>query len=147
MILTVFKSEFERIATNQSAVYQTKKISELEDYAQNFNFTSPLINLIPLDNFNSEIGYSSQVIYNGVCRLQFLTKAVKSDNFENVKDVLIDQMIDLSTRFYRELDKNANLVFISPRWIWSNRIMREYLSNYLVGIESTITFNTSCNRI
>lgn len=146
-MIGIFKSEFERIATLLLCEYTTKKISELQDYAQNYNFENPLINLIPINEFRSEIGASSQVIYDGTCKLQFLTKAVKSDNFEDTKDALIDQMILVAQDFYRELDKNSNLVFTSPRWSWSNRVMREYLSNYLVGIDCTIVFKTSCSRL
>lgn len=146
-MITEFKSEFNRIALLKNADFVSKSISELQDFAQSFNFNQPLINLIPIDTFKSNIGASSQVIYNGTCKMQFITKAVKSDNYQDKNDILIDQMIDLSTRFYRELDKNANLVFISPKWEWSNQILRSYLSQYCVGIESTIIFNTACNKI
>lgn len=147
MILTAFKTEFERIATLKGAEFTTKEISELQEYVQSYNFDNPLINFVPLSDFGSEIGASSQVIYDGVCKLQFLTKANVSDNAETVKDGLIDSMITLATGFYRSLDQNETLIFASPRWKWNNQVLRQYTSNYLVGVESTITFKTACNRI
>jgi len=141
-----FKSEFSRIAGIKDAEYTTKRYSELEEFTQSFDFNRPLINCLPLERFRSEIGASSQVIYNGTFKLQFITKAVKSDNFENVKDVLIDEMITLSEHFYRELNKNANRIFINPRWNWTNIVLRNYLSQYCVGVESEVVFNTACNR-
>jgi hypothetical protein len=143
-MIAQFKSEFNTIAAQLDVGYTTKKMSELEDYVQNYEFERPLINLIPIDSFRSNIGHSGQVMYVGTCKLQFITKAVKSDNFEDKKDELLQSMILLAQSFYRQLDKNERRVFRTPRWEWSNRVIRMHTSNYLVAIESTINFTTSC---
>ena len=69
-----FESEFERIAGIVGAEYQTKKISELEDFIQGFDFASPLMNSMPIQTYTSNIGVGGAVIYNGDFKLQFLTK-------------------------------------------------------------------------
>lgn len=142
-----FKSEFSRVATIVSAQFQTLEGSELQEYAQGYDFATPLINFVPLSRFTSNVGLSGQIFYNGNIQLQFLTKALKDDKLENVKDVLIDDMIELSTSFYRELNKNNLQVFGTPEWNFDNEILRFETSNYLVGIQSNVTFNTSCSRV
>lgn len=145
-MITQFKSEFTRIATLTNAGFTVKKRSELEDYIQNYNFDQPLINWTPITNFDSRIGASSQMIYSGRCVLDFVTRAVKSDNFEDTKDVLIQQMIDLSTAFFRELNKNSQGVFNTPQFTMTNVIDRDFSANYCVSVRPTITFETACNR-
>ena len=142
-----FKSEFSRIAIVVGAEFQTLEASELEEFAQGFDFSTPLINFVPIDRFQSNIGELGQVIFDGNIVLQFLTKAETDDRLENIKDSLIDDMINLSTLFYRELNKNEMLVFGTPRWRWDSSIMRFKTSNYLVGVQNAITFSTSCARI
>jgi hypothetical protein len=146
-MITEFKNEFNRIAGLKGATFVSKSVSELQDFAQGFNFDKPLINLIPMETFRSNIGASGQVIYNGTCKIQFITKAIKSDNYQDKNDILIDEMLQLSTKFYRELNKNTNFIFNAPNWDWTNTILRSYLSQYCVGIEATIIFNTACNRV
>ena len=85
-----FSTEFERIATAIGAAYESKNISELEDFVQGINFSQSLVNFVPLASFEMEVGASAQMIYKGEFSLQFLTKAVKSNNFEATKDILID---------------------------------------------------------
>lgn len=139
-----FKSEFSRIAVDLGCNFTTKSISEYEDFVQNYNFDAASINWLPIQSFASSIGASSQVIFEGECVLQFITKAVKSDNYEETKDILIDEMIDLSGSFFRELNKNENRVFGTPQFSMRNKVLRNYTSNYLAGCEAAITFQTSC---
>lgn len=142
-----FKSEFARIATIVGAEFQVLEGSELEDFAQDFDFAIPLINFVPINRFTSNIGDAGQMIYDGNIQIQFLTKAATDDKLENVKDVLIDDMIELSTNFYLRLNKNDLQVFGAPQWDFDNTILRFKSSNYLVGVQSNVTFNTSCNRV
>jgi len=146
-MIVQFESEFERIAGIVGAEYQTKKISELEDFIQGFAFTSPLMNSAPIKTYTSNIGPGGAVIYNGDFKLQFLTKAVKSDNFESVKNVLIDAMILKSEEFFRELNENSLQIFGTVPFEMRTQILRQYTANFCVGVETTITFNTSCSRI
>lgn len=146
-MIVQFESEFERIAAIIGAEYQTKSISELQDFVQGFAFTNGLMNSVPIRDYRSNIGIGGALIYNGVFKLQFLTKAVKSDNFEAVKNVLIDEMIFLSEQFFRELNKNEERIFGTPQFEMSSQILRQYTSNFCVGVETTITFNTSCTRL
>ena len=148
MILTAFKSEFSRIATVVSAGFVSKNQNEFQKYAQSYNFSAqPLINQEPLQNYDSEIRISGQVFYSGTFQMHFLTKGEKSNNFDTDKDILIDQMIVLARDFYINLDKNQQLVFQTPQWNWSNQIVRQFGSNFLVGVKSTVTFTTQCARI
>ena len=142
-----FKSEFARIAAIVGAEFQTLEGSELEDFAQDFSFATPLINFVPVTRFRSSVGAAGQIIFDGNIQLQFLTKAQIDDRLENIKDVIIDQMIDLSTDFYLELNKNNLQVFGTPQWEFDNEIMRFKTSNYLVGVQGNVVFQTSCNRI
>ena len=147
-MIVEFQSEFQRIATILAVEYKNKSESELEDYVQNYDFATPLINLVPIIGVDPvEIGASGQMIYNGKCVLQMLTKASKSDNFEVVKDVLIDDMIYLAGQFFWELNKNDLFVFNTPQFRMSFKILRQYTANFLVGIEISISFNTSFNRL
>ena len=116
-------------------------------FAQGFDFSIPLINLVPMKRFKSSIGASSQIIWDGQCVLQFLTKASLDDRLETVKDVLIDDMINLSGAFLRQLHRNENRVFSGSKWESNNDIDRFKTSNYLVGVDSTVVFSTSCARI
>lgn len=142
-----FKSEFSRIAGVLGAEFQSLDVHELEKFAQGFDFSIPLINLVPMKRFKSSIGASSQIIWDGQCVLQFLTKASLDDRLETVKDVLIDDMINLSGAFLRQLHRNENRVFSGSKWESNNDIDRFKTSNYLVGVDSTVVFSTSCARI
>jgi len=146
-MIVEFSTEFERIATATGAGYVSKKVSELEDFVQGYDFTTGLINFVPIRDFDSEIGASGQMMYKGNCVLQFLTKAKKDDNFEATKDILIDEMILLSEQFFRGLLLNENLIFDNPTWQTRTTILRQYTSNFIVGVESRITFDTACNRL
>lgn len=144
-MITQFKSEFNRIATALSAGYTTKKMSELEDYVQGYDFSQPLINWKPIESFNPRLGQSDQIIQEGRCVLQFIQKAVINDNYEDTKDALVDQMITLSSNFLRKLNRNENGVFIGASFSGSSTIDRNFTSNYCVAVKLTITFTTSIN--
>jgi len=146
-MIVQFESEFERIAGIIGAEYQTKKVSELEDFIQGFDFTTGLVNSIPTKSFQSNIGPGGALVYNGDFKIQFLTKAVKSNNFESVKNVLIDEMILLSEQFFLELNKNALQIFGTVPFEMRTQILRQYTSNFCVGVETSITFNTRCSRL
>jgi hypothetical protein len=146
-MIVQFNSEFERIAGLINGEYTNKNTSEFEDFAQNHNYKKPSINWVPILRVRSEVGASGQIIYKGECVIQFLTKFVKSDNYENTKDVLIDQMISLNEQFITQLNLNENLIFIQPRWTFDIKIVRQFTSNLLCGTEMTITFETSCARL
>lgn len=146
-MINSFKIEFERCAGIVGAGYETKNILELQDFVQRYNFDQPLINWVPIESVDSEVGASHQLIYSGNCVLQFLVKASKNDNFEDVKDSLIDETMLLHEKFIAELNKNTNLVFINALWRPRIKVLRQYTSNFLCGVESSIAFNTACNRL
>ena len=146
MIITAFKTEFDRIATLVGASFTTKEIQEEQKYAQNYNFLDPWINWEPIANLVTSIDQGGATVYEGTCIIRFLTKANTDDTLETNKDVLIDQMIDLAQEFYFNLFKNTNLVFVNPEF--SNirhTVLRQYTSNYLVGTQVTMDFRSSCN--
>ena len=145
-MIAEFKTEFESIATSLGATFVTKAVDELQDYVQGYDFTSPLINFVPIKSFNSNIGEAGEMVWSGAVQLQFLTKATVQDS-EDVKDGYIDSMINLSGDFYRGLNRNTGRVFRNPQWQMSNNVLRFKTSNYCVGVESNINFTTSCNRI
>ena len=147
MIITTFKSEFERIAAIVGAGFTTKEIQEEQEFAQNYDFTiQPWINWKPLESMTTEYRNDGVMYYQGRCELYFLTKANTFDDMENNKDVLIDQMIDLAELFFANLDKNAERRFGNGDFSMTHEVQREYLSNYLVGTKATISFDTSCTR-
>lgn len=145
MIISTFKNEFSRIASDLGASFTTKEIQEEQDYAQNYEFIDPWINWQPLINFTTEIDQGGQTVYVGTCILRFLTKARTDDTFEDHKDVLIDDMIALSQAFYFQLNRNVEGVFVNADFSSiRHNILRQYLSNYLVGTEVTMDFRTGC---
>lgn len=147
MIVDV-NTELNRVATLESSGYSNKKMSELEEYVQTYDFTQPLINWIPVDTVDASIGDGGEVIYPLNCQIQFLTKAVKSNNLENSKDALNDEMILLAENFFRELNKNENLIFKNWGWKLRFKVFRPFVtSNFLVGIEVSVILETSCNRL
>lgn len=145
-MITEFKSEFSRISGIVGAEFQSLAIDELQMFVQSFDFPEPLINFVPIKSFTSNIGAAGEIVWNGQCRLQFLTIANVGDT-ENVKDGYIDNMINLSGEFYRQLHRNTERVFRNPIFEMTNDVLRFKTSNYCVGVESTIVFRTSCNRI
>lgn len=148
MIISAFKTEFERIACIIGASFTTKEIQEEQEYAQNYDFIDPWINWQPIINLTTEITQGGETVYVGTCIIRFLTKAKTDDTLEDHKDLLIDQMIDLSQAFYFNLFKNTDRVFVNPEFTnIRHNVLRQYLSNYLVGTEVTLDFRTSCAAI
>lgn len=144
-MITQFKNQFLAISTLLNASFTTKKVSELEDFVQGYNFAMPLINWIPLTNYNPTLSQSDSIIQQGSCVLEFINKAVTNDNYEDTKDLIIDDLITLSSNFLRKLNQNENGVFIGPTFSGSSQIDREYLANYCVAVRLTISFTTSIN--
>ena len=147
MIVDV-NNELNRVATLKGATYTNRKISELEEFVQRHDFTQALINWVPVDTVDASIGEGGEIIYPLDCKIQFLTKASKSDNLENSKDALNDDMIALDQSFFRELNKNENLLFQNVGWSIRFRVFRPFVtSNFLVGIEVSVVLETACNRL
>ena len=145
MIIRAFKDEFARIADIVGASFTTKEIQEEQDYAQNYEFIDPWINWQPIINLTTEIDQGGGTVYVGTCIIRFLTKARTDDTFEDHKDEFIDDMISLAQEFYFNLYKNSNGVFVNPEFTnIRHNVLRQYLSNYLVGTEVTMDFRTSC---
>jgi hypothetical protein len=147
-MLQEIKNEFSIIALSLNSEFVSKSKDEYQEYAQGYNFDNPSINLIPFKTFTSDIAKSGAVRFNATFDLLFLTKFSKTEeDYENVKDQKIDNMIFLSERFFSELNKNQRQVFDVPQWTWRSEILRQYTSNLLCGVKVTITLNTACNRL
>jgi len=143
-MISTFKSEFSRVASIVGATFTTKEIQEEQEFAQNYNFLDPWINWQPIINIQTEIGAGGETVYVGTCIIRFLTKARTDDTFEDHKDVLIDQMLDVAQSFYTELNKNTDGAFVQPTFTMRHKVLRQYLSNYLVGTEVSMDFRTTC---
>lgn len=141
------KAELERVANDIGAIFTSKSNSELQDFVQGFDFANPLINLKPIETYGQDIIASGAIRYDFRFELFFLTKFQKSDHLEDTKDVLIDDMTQLSELFFTTLNKNENQYFINPAWKWTNGILRQYLSNLTCGVQASIFIDTSCNRV
>ena len=141
------KAELERVAGVVSATFSSRSNPELEDFAQQFDFATPLINLRPIENYNQNIIASGAIRYDFQLELFFLTKFAKSDHAEDTKDVLIDEMAKLSELFFSTLNENENRFFINPAWTWTNNILRQYLSNLTCGVRAVIFIDTACNTV
>lgn len=141
------KAELERVANEVGANFTSKSNSELQDFVQEYDFTNPLINLKPIETYGQDIIASGAIRYDFRFELFFLTKFAKSDHLEDTKDVLIDDMTQLSELFFTTLNKNQNQYFINPSWKWTNGILRQYLSNLTCGVHASIFIDTSCNRV
>jgi hypothetical protein len=147
MIVEV-NTELNRVATLKLAGYTNKTMFELDEYVQNYDFSQPLINWIPVTDVTAAIGQGGELIYPLNCKIQFLTKAVKSNNYEQTKDTLNDEMIVLAEAFFVELNKNPNLIFKNWGWNLRFKVFRPFVTaNYLVGIEVSVVLETACNRI
>ena len=141
------KAELERVAGVVSATFSSRSVPELQDFAQQFDFATPLINLRPIENYNQNIIASGAIRYDFQLELFFLTKFVRSDHLEDTKDVLIDEMAKLSELYFSTLNKNENRFFINPSWTWTNNILRQYLSNLTCGVRAVIFIDTACNTV
>ncbi len=141
------KGELERVAGEVSATFSSRSNPELEDFAQQFDFATPLINLRPIENYNQNIIASGAIRYDFQLELFFVTKFAKSDHEEDTKDVLIDEMAKLSELFFSTLNENENRFFINPAWTWTNNILRQHTSNLLCGVRAVIFIDTACNTV
>lgn len=141
------KAELERVAGVVGATFSSKSNPELQDFAQQFDFSTPLINLKPIENYNQNIIDSGAIRYDYRIELFFLTKFGKSDHLEDTKDVLIDEMTKLSELYFSTLNKNEQRYFINPSWSWTNNILRQYLSNLTCGVRAVILIDTACNTV
>lgn len=141
------KAELERVAGVVSATFSSRSVPELQDFAQQFDFATPLINLYPIEKYNQNIIASGAIRYDFQFELFFLTKFTKSDHVEDTKDVLIDEMTKLSELYFSTLNKNEQRYFINPAWTWTNNILRQYLSNLTCGVKAVIFIDTACNTV
>lgn len=146
MILTAFNTEFTRIAKLHSATLTVKEMTELSDYVGDHDFTNPLINQYPLEGYKSEIGEGGNIFYSGRFELKFLTRVTKGSS-QVERDAIIDTMVSLQERFFSTLHANEALVFQNPLWDWDNEILRQFTSEFLVGVKSRVEFRTECNRL
>lgn len=146
-MIVELKNELDRISIIVGATFVSKSNAELQGFSQSYDFASPLINLKPIISYKQNIIAGGAIRYNFRFEIYFLTKFPKSDTLNSNKDVLIDEMILLSEKFYSNLNKNKMLYFINPKWDWTNEILRQYLSNLTLGVRSVIDIDTACNRI
>jgi hypothetical protein len=146
-MIVAFENEIKRIADEIGIEYQTKRMVNLEDFIQNFALDVPLMNSVPITNYTSSIDISGAMIYTGEFKLQFITKYVKSDDYEATKNILIDDMISAAELFFRRLNQNDMLLFGNVPFSMRNEIIRNYTSNACVCVQCNISFNTACNRI
>ena len=141
------KAELERVATDIGATFSSRSNPELQDFAQQFDFATQLINLKPIENYNQNVIAGGAIRYDFQLELFFLTKFAKSDHLEDTKDALIDDMAKLSELFFSTLNENKNRFFINPAWKWTNNILRQYLSNLTCGVRAVIFIDTACNTV
>jgi hypothetical protein len=146
-MITQIKSELERVATVVGGTYSYRDISELQDYAQQFDFATGLINVEPLGEYQHDFDDGGAIRYNFRLIIEFWKKFSKDDTTDETKDVIIDEMAILSEDFFRELNKNENQFWINPKWTWRNDIVRQHTSNLLCGVRATIDIDTGCNRV
>lgn len=147
-MLTELKTELETIATALSADFVKKDIPEYEDYAQNYDFALPSINLEPLKTFNSFIDAGGATRFKADFNMYFMTKFdISTESEEDTKDAIIDTMITLSDRYFEALNRNERQVFSTPQWTWRGEILRQFTSNLTCGVKISISLETSCSRV
>lgn len=146
-MIAAFKTAFNRIANKIEAEFTSKDTEELQLFVNNHNFEKPLINAAPLGDFLQKIEVGGQTSYEAEFEIHFLTKAVKSNSSEDTKDDLIDDMIYLSTLFFTDLHKSELFVFRNTNWHHRDEILRQFTSNFLVGIKTKVKLVTESNRI
>ncbi len=144
MILKIKKALSE--AAKDLGRFETLSISEIEEFAQGYNFTTPLIRLEPIENYTGSVSDGGVIINNLTARVWFLTKFNKDDTNEDRKDVLIDEMEEISNEFYRNLNKSQSLSQGSLR-SWTVKIVRQATSNLLCGVICEAKLDTNCVRL
>lgn len=146
-MISTIKSIFATVSMALGAEFQSLSYSELEDFAQNYTFESPLINLSPILSVDDNIMISGAVRSQYHIDLFFLTEFKKDDNMENVKDFLIDNMLSLKTNFFRRLNLDQSLYFLSTGWTWKTEIVRQHTSNLLCGCRCKIILDSTCSVV
>lgn len=146
MIFSSIKNDFSRIAESVGGEFQNLAMDELQLFVQDFKFDLPLINMVPIESLRSELSFSGVVRWTGTVNLDFL-QISEINSTEREKDVVIDEMIDLSVLFLRKFQRNELRIFNNPVIKMNNTILRFKTSNYCVGISVGIDFETGCNRI
>jgi len=146
-MITEFKNQFSNTATMFDVAYTTKNHGEYEEYAQGYNYANASVNLIPVKKYSAERTIAGVTRYKGSFEIYFLKKFVESDNADDTKDAIIDEMILLSEAFYAQLDQNQYLLFNQGFFKWEAEIIRQYTANLLCGVKVTVVFDTACNRL
>lgn len=145
-MIATFKAELQRIADGIPTECQFLAIDELQKFANDYKFPTPLINLQPMTRLNLGSDSGGVVVYDGTAVIDVLTLANVGDT-ENVKDGYIDQCLDIAEIIQRELKRNSARKFINPTFDLTCEINRFKTSNYCVGVTCTLSFSTGCNRI
>lgn len=146
-MIVELKQEFERVSSVIGATFVSKSFSELEDFVQNYDFIIPLINLKPIEKYSQNILAGGAIRYDFDLNLKFITNFKKSDHLEDTKDILIDQMIQVSENFVSRLNKNEERIFISTGWPAKVDVLRQFTSNLTCGVSINISLDTSCNKV
>lgn len=134
------------IAATGLGNFQTLDIAELEEFAQNFDFSEPLIRLEPIMGGIGSIDQGGVIHSKMTVRVWFLTIFRKDDADEDGKDVLIDAMEEVSIQYYRALNQSQTLSQGSLK-DWSVKIERQLTSNLLCGVVCEVKLDTACNRL
>lgn len=144
------KEVLEAHALKNKASFSCLDIDELEKYVHDnpVNKENPLINLVPIESFSSNIGESTTVDYDIPVRLYFLSNFTKENDIEAVKDIALESMVELSGAFLRGLSLSTDaMYFTNEEWVFDSTFIRSVTSHLLLGVQSDITLKTSCNRI
>jgi hypothetical protein len=126
--------------------FQTLDISELEKFAQDYNFNQPLIRLEPIMGGLGSIDIGGVVHSKLTIRIWFLTRFDKDDTITDTKDALIDKMEELSFDYYRLLNQSQSLSQGSLS-DWTIKVERQVTSNLLCGVLCEAKLDTTCNRL
>ncbi len=142
------KKTLNLLAHGEKAFFTCLTPSELEVWAANFKFKQylSLVNLKPVERFPSAINRQGMVVYRFTVDIQFLTNFKKDDTSTKTKDSLIDDMIGLSDSFFMNMQANKWGVFSNSSWVFQHTVLRQYLSELILGVEVRTTLETACNR-
>ncbi len=142
------KKTLNLLADKEKLFFTSLTPSELEVWAANFKFKQSLsfVNLNPVERFPSAINRQGMVVYRFTVDIQFLTNFDKDDTSTGVKDTRIDSMIKISDRFFMNMQANKWGVFLNSSWVFQHTVLRQYLSELILGVEVRTTLETACNR-
>jgi hypothetical protein len=147
-MINTLKDELQRVANEVGITFTYKSESELEAYSQGHDFSiNPIVNLKPVESITQNIMPSGAIRYDFTFDLHFLTDFSISNTEEDDKDDDIDEMLSYSEAFYRQLNLNDQLVFINSNWEWITEVTRQYTSNLLCGVKTSVKLDTACNRV